>query len=88
VWYFVHLISIFKERVTSTDVFELILLDTAWEFPPDAVSVGIILETQVCAQGDAVLTVCLRPTLHVPSPSLSFVTATKHLLTTEQSFFR
>jgi hypothetical protein len=87
VWYFVLLISVFKERVTSTDVFELILLDTASGFPPDTISLGIILETQVYAQGDAVLTVCLRPTIHVPSPSLSFVTATKHLLTTEQSFF-
>jgi hypothetical protein len=34
VWYFVLLISIFKERVTSTDVFELILLDTASGSPP------------------------------------------------------
>ena len=79
---FVLPIFIFKKRVTCTNVFGLILLDTASVFlPPDAISVGIIQETQLCAQGEAVLTVCLRPTVHVPSPSLSFVTATKHLLT-------
>ena len=48
--------------------------------PPDAISVCIILQTQLCAHGAAVLTVCLRPTVHVPSSSGSFLTATKPLL--------
>ena len=48
--------------------------------PPDAISVCIILQTKLCAHGAAVLTVCLRPTVHVPSSSRSFLTATKPLL--------
>ena len=58
--------------------------------PPrqDAISVCIILQTQLCAHGAAVLTVCLRPTVHVPSSSGSFLTATKPLLLPPNSFFR
>jgi hypothetical protein len=71
----------FIERVTCSDVFGLNLLDTVSESPPhDAISVCIILQTQLCAQGAAVLTVCLRLTVHVPSSSGSSLTATKPLL--------
>jgi hypothetical protein len=66
-----------------TDVFGLNWLVTASEsFPPpqDAISNCIILQTQLRTQGAAVLTVCLRPTGHVPSSSGSSPTATKPLL--------
>jgi hypothetical protein len=44
-------------------------------------SVVTIQQTQLCAQGAAVLTVCLRRTVHVPSSSGPFLTATKPLVT-------
>jgi hypothetical protein len=80
----VLVISIFKERVTCTDVFGLNLVDTALEFPSppsDAISLCIILQTQLCAQCAAVLPVCLRLAVHVPNCSGSFITTTKPLLT-------
>ena len=50
----VFVILVCKERVTCTDVCGWNLLDKASEFPLDAISVGIILQTQLCAQGAAV----------------------------------